>query len=98
MDDMRDLARDPKVRREFEKLLYLAARRGDADLVAERLSWGIDPNCTSSSDLTTCATWLGTRRSDASSRSCYTWPPGAETPTSWPSGSRGASTPIARPR
>src|SRR5262249_33372870 len=24
---------------------YLAAQRGDADLVAERLSWGIDPNC-----------------------------------------------------
>ena len=27
--------------------MYLAAQRGDADLVAERLSWGIDPNCTS---------------------------------------------------
>jgi len=40
------MARDPKHRRRFEKLLYLAARRGDADLVAERLSWGIDPNCT----------------------------------------------------
>src|SRR5580765_2480552 len=47
MDDFRDMARDPKHRRGFEKLLYLAARRGDADLVAERLSWGIDPNCTS---------------------------------------------------
>src|SRR5205085_4681132 len=30
--------------RRLEKLLYLAAKRGDADLVAERLSWGIDPN------------------------------------------------------
>jgi hypothetical protein len=40
------MARDPEHRRAFEKLLYLAARRGDADLVEERLSWGIDPNCT----------------------------------------------------
>jgi hypothetical protein len=40
------MARDPKHKRGFEKLLYLAAKRGDADLVAERLSWGIDPNCT----------------------------------------------------
>jgi hypothetical protein len=47
MDDFRDMARDPKHRRGFEKLLYLAAKRGDADLVAERLSWGIDPNCAS---------------------------------------------------
>ena len=39
------MARDPKHRRRFEKLLFLAAQRGDADLVAERLSWGIDPNC-----------------------------------------------------
>jgi len=46
MSDFRDLARDPKHRRSFEKLLYLAAQRGDADLVEERLSWGIDPNCT----------------------------------------------------
>lgn len=46
MSDFRDMARDPKHRRRFEKLLYLAAQRGDADLVAERLSWGIDPNCT----------------------------------------------------
>ena len=45
MDDFRSMARDPKHRRRFEKLLYLAAQRGDADLVAERLSWGIDPNC-----------------------------------------------------
>jgi hypothetical protein len=28
-------------------MLYLAAKRGDADLVTERLSWGIDPNCSS---------------------------------------------------
>jgi hypothetical protein len=48
MDDFRDMARDPKYRRQFEKLLVLAAKRGDADLVAERLSWGVDPNCTSS--------------------------------------------------
>ena len=41
------MARDPKHRRRFEKLLWLAAKRGDADLVEERLSWGIDPNCTS---------------------------------------------------
>jgi hypothetical protein len=45
MDDFRSMARDPAHRRRFEKLLYLAAQRGDADLVAERLSWGIDPNC-----------------------------------------------------
>ncbi len=48
MSDFRDMARDPKHRRQFEKLLYLAAKRGDADLVAERLSWGVDPNCASS--------------------------------------------------
>jgi hypothetical protein len=46
MKDFRDMARDPKHRRRLEKLLYLAAQRGDADLVAERLSWSIDPNCT----------------------------------------------------
>jgi hypothetical protein len=45
MSDFRDMARDPKHRRRFEKLLYLAAQRGDGDLVAERLAWGIDPNC-----------------------------------------------------
>ena len=47
MSDFREMARDPEHRRGFEKLLYLAAQRGDADLVAERLSWGIDPNCRS---------------------------------------------------
>src|SRR5881227_2770928 len=41
------MAQDPEHRRSFEKLLFLAALRGDADLVAERLSWGIDPNCRS---------------------------------------------------
>jgi len=46
MADFREMARDPAHRRRFEKLLYLAAQRGDADLVVERLSWGIDPNCT----------------------------------------------------
>jgi hypothetical protein len=46
MPDFRDLAHDPKHRRRFEHLLYLAAARGDDDLVAERLSWGVDPNCT----------------------------------------------------
>jgi hypothetical protein len=45
MADFRSMARDPEHRRRFEKLLYLATQRGDADLVAERLSWGIDPNC-----------------------------------------------------
>ena len=47
MDDFRSMARDPEHRRNFEKLLFLAAKRGDADLVAERLGWGIDPNCAS---------------------------------------------------
>ena len=47
MYDFREMARDPERRRGFEKLLYLACQRGDADLVAERLSWGIDPNCAS---------------------------------------------------
>jgi hypothetical protein len=47
MSDFRSMAQDPEHRRSFEKLLYLAAQRGDADLVAERLSWGIDPNCVS---------------------------------------------------
>src|SRR5712691_6370188 len=48
MDDFLSMARNPEHRRRFEKLLYLAAQRGDVDLVAERLSWGIDPNCASS--------------------------------------------------
>lgn len=39
------MANDPRHQRRFEKLLLLAAQRGDADLVTERLSWGIDPDC-----------------------------------------------------
>jgi len=46
MDDFPSLAQDPKHRRNFKKLLHLAALRGDPYLVAERLSWGFDPNCT----------------------------------------------------
>jgi hypothetical protein len=46
-DELKNMAGDPQHRREFEKLLRLAARRGDADLVAERLGWGIDPDCRS---------------------------------------------------
>src|SRR5687768_6437969 len=52
MSDFREMARDSKFRRQFEKLLYLAAKRGDADLVAERLSWGVDPNCRSAAGRT----------------------------------------------
>lgn len=51
-DDFRDMARDPAHRRRFEKLLLLAAARGDADLVAERLAWGIDPDCRSAAGRT----------------------------------------------
>ena len=43
-DDFRDMVRDPKCKPRFEALLRLAASRGDAEQVAERLSWGIDPN------------------------------------------------------
>ena len=52
MSDFRTRAQDPEHRRTFEKLLLLAAQRGDADLVAERLSWGVDPNCTTKSGRT----------------------------------------------
>lgn len=52
MTDFHSQARDPRFRRRFEKLLYLAAQRGDADLVAERLGSGIDPNCRSKSGRT----------------------------------------------
>jgi len=45
--DFRDLVHTAKHRRRFEELLRLAASRGDAEQVAERLSWGIDPNSTS---------------------------------------------------
>lgn len=47
MSDFRDLVHDPKHKRRFEHLLRLAAERGDREQVAERLSWGIDPNCES---------------------------------------------------
>jgi hypothetical protein len=47
MSDFLKLVHDPKHRRRFEELLRLAASRGDDEQVAERLSWGIDPNCTS---------------------------------------------------
>jgi hypothetical protein len=47
MSDFTDLVRDPKCKPKFEALLRLAAGRGDAEQVAERLSWGIDPNCQS---------------------------------------------------
>lgn len=46
-DDFRDMVHDPKCRPKFEALLRLAAGRGDAEQVVERLSWGIDPNCES---------------------------------------------------
>jgi hypothetical protein len=47
MSDFTDLVHDPKCKPKFEALLRLAAGRGDAEQVAERLSWGIDPNCQS---------------------------------------------------
>lgn len=46
-DDFRDMVRDPKCKTKFEALLRLAAGRGDAEQVTERLSWGIDPDCES---------------------------------------------------
>src|SRR5687768_382867 len=46
VSDFRDMARDPKHKRGLEKLLYLAAKRRDADLVAHRSSWGITPTFT----------------------------------------------------
>jgi hypothetical protein len=52
MSEMHDMARNPKHRRTFEKLLYLAAKRGDDDLVVERLGWGINPNCANSRGIT----------------------------------------------
>jgi hypothetical protein len=45
MSDFLDLVHDPKCKPKFEALLRLAASRGDAEQVVERLSWGIDPNC-----------------------------------------------------
>jgi hypothetical protein len=46
------MAWNPEHRRLLEELLYLAAQRGDADLVSERLAWGVDPNCVSSTGRT----------------------------------------------
>lgn len=34
--NFRDMANSPEHKRKFEAVLYLAAQRGDADLVAER--------------------------------------------------------------
>jgi hypothetical protein len=45
MGEFEKMARDPKHAKLFEKLLRLAAGKGDAEQVAERLGWGIDPNC-----------------------------------------------------
>lgn len=47
MSEFEKMARDPKHAKLFEKLLRLAAGKGDAVQVAERLGWGIDPNCRS---------------------------------------------------
>src|SRR4030095_7691405 len=44
MSDFLDLVHDPKCKPKFEALLRLAASRGDAEQVVERLSWGVDPN------------------------------------------------------
>ena len=52
MSKFTDLVHDPKCKPKFEALLRGAAKRGDAELVAERLSWGIDPNCESKSGRT----------------------------------------------
>jgi hypothetical protein len=45
MSDFRDLVHDSRHKPRFERLLRLAAERGDVEQVVERLSWGIDPNC-----------------------------------------------------
>src|SRR5687767_13323405 len=45
MADFRDLVHDPNCKRQLESLLRLAAEKGDAVQLNERLSWGIDPNC-----------------------------------------------------
>jgi hypothetical protein len=47
MSEFERMARDPKFQKNFEKLLRLAAGKGDAAQVAERLGWGVDPNCSS---------------------------------------------------
>jgi hypothetical protein len=45
MSNFLKLVHDPKHQPRFEKLLRLAAQRGNIEQVGERLSWGIDPNC-----------------------------------------------------
>lgn len=42
---MAEMAAKPNTRRIFERLLRIAADKGDVDQVEERLSWGIDPDC-----------------------------------------------------
>jgi hypothetical protein len=43
--DFRQMARQPKYIKMFEKMLRFSCRKGDAEQVRERLGWGIDPNC-----------------------------------------------------
>jgi hypothetical protein len=45
--EMAAFASDPRHKKGFEKLLRLAADKGDTEQVVERLGWGIDPNCRS---------------------------------------------------
>jgi hypothetical protein len=42
---MAEMARKPSTRHLFERLLRIAADKGDVEQVEERLSWGIDPDC-----------------------------------------------------
>lgn len=44
---MARFAADPRSKRRFEKLMRIAADKGDAEQVAERISWGIDINASS---------------------------------------------------
>ena len=71
MDEMGNMAGNPAHKRNFEKLLYLACQRGDPDRVAERLSWGVDPNCTFAKGRTPLIANVGGRcpRGDGSSPS-----------------------------
>jgi len=43
--EMERMAADPDHKPGFEKLLRIAAWKGDPEQVQERLSWKIDPNC-----------------------------------------------------
>jgi hypothetical protein len=50
MDDIHSKAQNPEDRRGYEWVLYLAAKEGDAKMVAQWLrcqwlGWKIDPNC-----------------------------------------------------